>query len=83
MHPLESRTLRGLLSAGSGSEMVQLVFVSACYSEASGRAFVDAGVKHVIAVKMGAKVADRSSRTFMEQFYLALFVSRCVACCRT
>lgn len=46
--------LRDLLGAG-GMEL-QFVFVSACYSKEIGQAFVKAGVRHVVCVKVDDKV---------------------------
>mmetsp|Transcript_4078 Transcript_4078/g.7519 ORF Transcript_4078/g.7519 Transcript_4078/m.7519 type:complete len:757 (-) Transcript_4078:257-2527(-) len=79
MHIVETETLRKLIAAGAAEGEVKLVFVAACHSESTGRAFVKAGVKHVIAVKINEKVADKGARIFMNQFYLALFVGRTVA----
>ncbi len=53
---------------------VQFVFVSACHSETAANAFVDAGVPHVIAVKLDAKVGDTAAHIFMDHFYFSLFV---------
>jgi hypothetical protein len=78
MHGLDAERLKRIVSAGGGAQSVKFVFVSACHSESAGRAFVGAGVPHVIAVKMEAQVADRSSQTFMHQFYLALLVGHTV-----
>jgi hypothetical protein len=75
MHSLDSKQLKDLFSAGGGAAGVQFVFVSACHSESAGAAFVGAGVPHVIAVRMDAQVADKASRIFMHQFYLALLVT--------
>ena len=36
----------------------QLVFVSACHSEAAGNAFVAANVPHVVAVQLDSKVSE-------------------------
>lgn len=46
--------LRELLGAGGLS--LDFVFVSACYSRAIGEAFVRAGVKHVVCVKVESQV---------------------------
>lgn len=46
--------------------------MSACHSEAAGQAFVDAGVPHVVAVKLHDKISDRASHTFTELFYSQL-----------
>src|SRR4051812_23047599 len=56
MHGLDAERLKRLFAAGGGAQGVKFVFVSACHSEIAGRAFVGAGVPHVIAVKMEAQV---------------------------
>lgn len=78
-HFLEANELRRLFQTqGRGPQRVRMVFVAACHSEAAAQAFVDAGVEHVVAVKVGARIADKSAMTFMNQFYLALLVGRSV-----
>jgi hypothetical protein len=57
----------------SFSNRVALVFVSACHSEKSGQAFVDAGVRHVIAVQSDHRIKDDSARNFTVEFYRSLF----------
>mmetsp|Transcript_7410 Transcript_7410/g.11229 ORF Transcript_7410/g.11229 Transcript_7410/m.11229 type:complete len:1254 (-) Transcript_7410:179-3940(-) len=76
-HMLIAKDLKKLFGAGGGGG-VQFVFVAACHSEAAGRAFLAAGVKHVIAVRLEAKVADQSPAIFMNQFYLALLVGHTI-----
>ena len=44
--------LKKLLQAG-GIASLRFVFVSACFSEAAAQAFVEAGVPHVVAVRVG------------------------------
>mmetsp|Transcript_22954 Transcript_22954/g.55685 ORF Transcript_22954/g.55685 Transcript_22954/m.55685 type:complete len:793 (+) Transcript_22954:77-2455(+) len=79
MHIVPTETLRDMISAGAkGGEGVKLVFVAACHSESAGRAFVEAGVRHVIAVKLTEKVADKGAQHFMRTFYLALLMGRTV-----
>eukprot|EP00471_Norrisiella_sphaerica_P008344 CAMPEP_0184494018 /NCGR_PEP_ID=MMETSP0113_2-20130426/27594_1 /TAXON_ID=91329 /ORGANISM="Norrisiella sphaerica, Strain BC52" /LENGTH=719 /DNA_ID=CAMNT_0026879567 /DNA_START=141 /DNA_END=2300 /DNA_ORIENTATION=+ len=78
MHIVPTETLRELMAAGAKEEEVKLVFVAACHSESTGRAFVEAGVKHVIAVKISEKVADAGARHFMNSFYLSLLMGRTV-----
>ena len=52
-------------------QRTKLAFVSACNSEAAGRAFVEAGVPHVIATT--SLVRDESVIEFELQFYQSLF----------
>jgi hypothetical protein len=54
---------------------VEFVFVSACHSEEAGKAFVDAGVPHVVAVRWDTPISDKASQVFSKQFYLSLLVS--------
>ena len=53
---LSVNTLRNVLIEG-GSEL-KYVFISACYSAAAAKAFVDAGVPHVIAVQVLFSTTD-------------------------
>ena len=69
-------TLRSLLSAGG--LMLDFVFVSACHSRPTGQAFVDAGVKHVVCVKIEAMIQDCSAMAFTRAFYLALLSGQTV-----
>ena len=69
-------TLRALLSAGG--LRLDFVFVSACHSKPTGQAFVDAGVKHVVCVKIEAMIQDSSAMAFTRAFYLALLSGQTV-----
>ena len=69
-------TLRRLLSAGG--LRLDFVFVSACHSKPTGQAFVDAGVKHVVCVKIDAMIQDNSAMAFTRAFYLALLSGQTV-----
>ncbi|GAB5353204.1 hypothetical protein AAMO2058_000017700 [Amorphochlora amoebiformis] len=77
-HMIGAEDLKRLFGAGRRKGGVKFVFVAACHSEAAGNAFVEAGVEHVIAVRLEAKVADQSPAIFMNQFYLALLVGHTV-----
>jgi len=76
VHALGVEKLKRLFEAGG--VRTQVVFVSACHSESAGRAFADAGVPHVVAVKTEARVSDQASRTFAQSFYLPLFMGQTV-----
>lgn len=52
--PLDKDNLKRWIQLG-GREL-QFVFVSACYSQSIGQAFVDAGVPHVVCSKANAKL---------------------------
>lgn len=76
-HMLRANHLRKLISAGGSADSknnkvdtnLQLVFVSACHSEDAGKAFINAGAKHVVAVR-------RSAGNYMLQnLYLSLTYS--------
>lgn len=69
-------TLKSLLSAGG--LRLDFVFVSACHSKSTGQAFVDAGVKHVVCVKIEAIIQDSSAMAFTRAFYLALLSGQTV-----
>ena len=77
-HAISPESLGDLVGAGGSGARVSLAFVSACYSEAAGLAFVQAGVPHVVAIRRDVKVLDEASRTFAQQFYLALLVGKTV-----
>jgi DNA polymerase III delta prime subunit len=78
MHAVSADSLRKLVVAGQGAQGLQFVFVSACHSEQAGKSFVEAGVKHVIAVKKEAQVTDQASQIFTKNFYLSLLVGHTV-----
>lgn len=40
--------------------MTEIVFISSCASERSGQAFVEAGVPHVVAVKVEERITGES-----------------------
>ena len=44
---------------GAGGLQLEFVFVSACFSKEIGEAFVKAGVKHVVCVKVDSKVRHK------------------------
>jgi hypothetical protein len=73
--------LKHLFQAGNTAG-VDLVFVAACNSEFVGHAFVEAGVRHVIAVKctigndVAGLVTDKASRIFAHAVYLALLLGK-------
>ena len=71
---LEPERLRLLVSAG-GAAACRLVVVNSCQSEAAGRAFVAAGVEHVVAVAQNqnnGRISDCAARAFCRSFYLSL-----------
>ncbi len=53
MLPLRLESLQKILKEFPAT---QLVFVSACSSQATGQIFVDAGVPHVVAIKLNSLV---------------------------
>ena len=69
--------LKKLLQAG-GIASLRFVFVSACFSEAAAQAFVEAGVPHVIAVRLTTRVSDHAAHAFTRAFYLALAVGQSI-----
>ena len=50
-----------------------IVLVNACYSEAIGSVFLEAGVPCVIAVHNECKIMDEAARVFEKEFYRELF----------
>ena len=69
-------TLRDLCIAG-GSKL-EFVFVSACHSKRAGEAFAQAGVKHVVCVKVDARLLDAAANVFTRAFYISLAVGNTV-----
>uniref|UniRef100_A0A7S2RUY4 B30.2/SPRY domain-containing protein n=1 Tax=Mucochytrium quahogii TaxID=96639 RepID=A0A7S2RUY4_9STRA len=74
VHTLDIESLRRLASGGDSGSAVQFVFVSACYSEYAGRAFVEAGVPHVVCAKVNARILDKAAHAFTRAFYLSLAI---------
>lgn len=52
---------------------IDIVFLSACYSEKQANAFLDAGVSHVIAINKDNSILDESCIVFSKAFYQAYF----------
>jgi hypothetical protein len=50
LHLIYVKDLKNLLNAGGLK--LDFVFISACHSRATGEAFVEAGVPHVVCVKV-------------------------------
>lgn len=69
-------SLRALL--GAGGLNLDFVFVSACHSLNTGGAFVEAGVRHVVCVKVDAQIQDSAAVSFTRAFYVALLSGRTV-----
>merc|ERR1719359_2129715 len=63
-------TLGRLVAAGG--HRTKVVFLAACDSERPGKALARAGIPHVVCVRAGARLSDRTARAFAEQFYDAL-----------
>ena len=69
-------TLKDLCIAG-GSKL-EFVFVSACHSKRAGEAFAEAGVPHVVCVKLDARLLDTAANVFTRAFYIALVIGKTV-----
>mmetsp|Transcript_7289 Transcript_7289/g.18990 ORF Transcript_7289/g.18990 Transcript_7289/m.18990 type:complete len:635 (+) Transcript_7289:182-2086(+) len=63
-------TLGRLVAAGG--HRTKVVFLAACDSERPGKALARMGIPHVVCVRAGARLSDRTARSFAEQFYDAL-----------
>jgi len=70
MQVLRVRDLKRFIGAGTGN--LEVVFVSACHSKAAGKAFLDAGIKHVICCRQDDKFRDEGAIEFSRGFYRAL-----------
>ncbi|ETO12905.1 hypothetical protein RFI_24470, partial [Reticulomyxa filosa] len=74
---MSSTQLRDLITTG-GAPNLDLVFVSACHSFATGHAFVQAGAKHVVCVTQNDRVLDKAAKQFTYQFYFNLVAGKTV-----
>jgi hypothetical protein len=54
-------------------DFVDFIILNACHSENIGRAYHQAGVKHVICVKADKELADEAAVIFSRAFYGELF----------
>merc|ERR1712167_86430 len=62
------------MASGKKHRGVKFVFVSACFSQSAGEAFVKAGIPHVVCVALNSDLLDRAAQTFTHAFYLSLAV---------
>ena len=69
--------LREFLSVSGDPGRIKILFVSSCYSEASGKVFEDTkAARHIIAVNR--PISDSISEKFTKSFYQALFKGKTV-----
>lgn len=68
--PVSGDYLKRLIGTGGPFE---LAIVSACHSEPIAQMLVEAGVRHVVAIRCDVPVLDRAATTFIHQFYRNLF----------
>ncbi|CAM9141129.1 unnamed protein product [Chrysoparadoxa australica] len=61
------------------TRLPEIVFLSACHSESVADVFVEAGVRHVIAIRGTEKVLDRKALEFTDTFYSHLLMGKTVA----
>jgi len=73
MHAVSTEQLASICASARHDDL-KLVVVSACSSRAVAEAFVNAGVKSVVAIEMGMQVLDRAARVFSRAFYLAILM---------
>uniref|UniRef100_A0A7S2DM31 AAA+ ATPase domain-containing protein n=1 Tax=Haptolina brevifila TaxID=156173 RepID=A0A7S2DM31_9EUKA len=78
MVPALKKLLKAGGDASAGLASLKFVVVSACFSEAAAQAFVEAGVPHVIAVRLSQRLSDVAAAAFTKAFYLALAVGRSI-----
>lgn len=79
-HPLWEKDLKEMLKKVEEKNKrlnrklgVELVFIAACHSENLGKAFLQAGVKHVICAKEKDMLECNAQRIFTKEFYMRLF----------
>lgn len=81
---ISAEVLKKLIEAGTNAMKehhrfaLQIVFISACYSESVAEAFVAAGVPHVVAMQKEESVLDEYALEFTRGFYTALFCGHAV-----
>jgi len=68
--PVLGDYLKRLIRLGGPFE---LAIVSACYSEKIGEMLVEAGIRHVVAIKCDVPVLDCAAIAFIGQFFRSLF----------
>jgi hypothetical protein len=78
VHLVDVANLKALINASEGTSPTKCVFVSACHSENIGRAFIEAGVSYVVAVKYSHRILDTTALMFTETFYSALLQKRSI-----
>lgn len=54
----------------------EVVFVSSCHSERTGKIFWNAGANHVICIKSSETILDKASLIFSRAFYKNLFMNK-------
>ena len=59
-------TLGRLVAAGG--HRTKVVFLAACDSERPGKALARTGIPHVVCVRAGARLSDRTARAFADEF---------------
>lgn len=65
--------ISGHIKSSNMLQQLQLVVILSCHSEAIGKVFFEAGVKHVICIRQNQEVSDDVSNMFANQFYGLLF----------
>lgn len=68
--PVRGDFLKKLIGSGGPFE---LAIVSACHSEEIGKLLLEAGVRHVVAIRCAHPVLDRAAIEFVGQFFRKLF----------
>jgi len=68
--PVPGDYLKRLIRLGGPFE---LAIVSACHSERIGELLVEAGIRHVVAIKSDVPVLDQAAITFIGKFFRSLF----------
>jgi tetratricopeptide (TPR) repeat protein len=69
-HAVTGDYLRRLIRMGGPFE---LAVVTACYSEKIGEMLVEAGIRHVVAIKCDTPVLDHAAIVFVGHFFRSLF----------
>ena len=74
---VNSERLRKILETHNNYDGI--VIISACYSQAIGQVFLDAGIKYVITIHDQCKIRDEAAIEFSVIFYRNLFKGKSIA----
>ncbi|CAI2368691.1 unnamed protein product [Moneuplotes crassus] len=77
-HYLYEQDLKSMIKMAN--TQLEVVFVSSCHSQFAGEVFLNSGAKHVVCIRQGDKISDKTSLRFSKVFYETLFVKNYNVC---